>query len=56
MTKGYQFLDGVIPIMDQSKNEHTSVRESDDEFKLFHSSDTKDDITVYEVEELYAKE
>ena len=47
MTKGYPFFEWSpgIPIMDQYDNNHMHFRESEDEVKSFHSSDTHDDIT-----------
>ena len=47
MTKGYPIFDWIpgTPFMDQAKNEHIPVSESDNEAKSFHISDTKEDIT-----------
>ena len=42
--------------MDQSKNEHTPVSDSDDEFGPFHISETKYNATGYKEEEGYAEE
>ena len=58
MTKEYPIFEWRqgIPIMDQVENEQTPVSESNNEAKSFHSSDTKNNIALYEEEEEYAEE
>ena len=42
--------------MKQGDNNHTPVRDSDDEVESFHISDTRENITGYEEEEGYSRE